>query len=96
MLVDAVNHRERDGATEIDAHGFEPLITRVFISGDAHLDCDVVFAVKQELVSQIERRTDPVMPDSKLATGPRDLPLPDEAGRRRRARPMMVKTTEDA
>src|SRR6202521_3772245 len=29
-----------------DAPGFEPLITHVFIGGDAHLDCDVVFGVK--------------------------------------------------
>ncbi|MGJ4943757.1 dioxygenase [Bradyrhizobium sp. HKCCYLS1011] len=54
----------------VDAKGHEPLVTHVFISGDDYLDSDVVFGVKDELIAQVERRTDPVMPDGKLATTP--------------------------
>src|SRR6266436_6304344 len=139
MLVDAVNHRQRDGATEttvlgpfyvgehkpmphgadisanltgetmfvqsrvtdlkgkplagvpvgemilqtrrhpmrpahvhflVNAPGYEPLITHVFIDGDKYLDTDVVFGVKDELVAKIEKRTDPTMPDGKPASAP--------------------------
>src|SRR5207237_2004274 len=31
----------------VDAAGYEPLITHVFIGGDAYLDSDVVFGVKE-------------------------------------------------
>jgi hydroxyquinol 1,2-dioxygenase len=49
----------------VTAPGFEPLITHVFIDGDPHLRFDVVFGVKDELISQVERRTDPVLPDGR-------------------------------
>ena len=54
----------------VDAPGHEPLITHVFIEGDKYIDSDVVFGVKDELISKIEKRTDPVMPDGKPASGP--------------------------
>ena len=50
--------------------GYEPLITHVFIEGDKYLDSDVVFGVKDDLISRIEKRTDAVMPDGKPASGP--------------------------
>ena len=42
----------------VDAPGYEPLVTHVFIEGDKYLDSDVVFGVKDELVAKIEKRTD--------------------------------------
>jgi hypothetical protein len=54
----------------VNAPGHEPLITHVFIEGDKYLDSDVVFGVKNDLICRIEKRTDPLMPDGKPATGP--------------------------
>ena len=34
----------------VDAPGYEPLITHVFIEGDKYLDRDVVFGVKRDLI----------------------------------------------
>jgi protocatechuate 3,4-dioxygenase beta subunit len=54
----------------VDAPGYEPLITHVFIDGDEYLASDAVFGVKDELVATIEHRHEPVMPDGKPAGGP--------------------------
>jgi hydroxyquinol 1,2-dioxygenase len=54
----------------VNAPGYEPLITHVFMEGDKYLDSDVVFGVKDELVAKIEKRTDTVMPDGKAVTEP--------------------------
>jgi hydroxyquinol 1,2-dioxygenase len=54
----------------VNAHGYEPLITHVFIEGDEYLDSDAVFGVKDELISKIEHHSEPVMPDGKPASGP--------------------------
>jgi hydroxyquinol 1,2-dioxygenase len=54
----------------VNAHGYEPLITHVFIEGDEYLDSDAVFGVKDELISKIEHHNEPVMPDGKPASGP--------------------------
>ena len=54
----------------VNAAGFEPLITHVFIAGDEYLNSDAVFGVKDELVSTVERHDDPIMPDGSRATGP--------------------------
>jgi len=54
----------------VDAPGYEPLITHVFMGGDKYLDSDVVFGVKDELIATIERRTDALMPDGTPAGGP--------------------------
>jgi len=54
----------------VDAPGYEPLITHVFIEGDKYLDSDVVFGVKNDLVSRVEKRTDATMPDGKPAAAP--------------------------
>src|SRR6266700_3177947 len=83
----------------IDAHGYEPLITHVFIGGDEHLDRDVVFGVKQELISRVERQTDPVMPDGKLAAGPWHLMTYEfrmKPGDGAAPKPMKIKVAEAA
>jgi len=54
----------------VEAPGYEPLVTHVFVEGDKYLDSDVVFGVKRDLISKVERRTDPVTPDGKPAQAP--------------------------
>jgi len=69
------------------------------MDGDKYLDSDVVFGVKDELVAKIEKRTDPVMPDGRRRHAPwhlMTLRIQDEAGRRRGAKTMAAKATEDA
>ncbi|CCE03886.1 dioxygenase [Bradyrhizobium sp. STM 3809] len=72
MIVSTKRHPMRPAHVHflVDAEGHEPLITHVFIGGDAYLDSDVVFGVKNELIAEVEQRTDPVMPDGKLAASP--------------------------
>jgi len=57
----------------VAAPGYQPLVTHVFIGGDPNIDKDVVFGVKDELIANIEKRTDPTMPDGKPAAGPWSL-----------------------
>jgi hydroxyquinol 1,2-dioxygenase len=83
----------------VDAPGYEPLITHVFIEGDKYLDSDVVFGVKDDLISKIEKRTDPVMPDGKPAGGPWHLMTYDfriKPGAGNAPKPMMAAEKEDA
>lgn len=54
----------------VNAPGFEPLVTHVFVEGDEYLNSDAVFGVKDDLVSRIKRRDDPIMPDGSPASGP--------------------------
>jgi protocatechuate 3,4-dioxygenase beta subunit len=54
----------------INAKDHEPLITHVFIDGDKHLDSDVVFGVKEELVARVERRTEPTLPTGEFVSTP--------------------------
>ncbi len=54
----------------VAAPGYEPLVTHVFIGGDPNIDRDVVFGVKDELIANIEKRTDAAMPDGKPAPSP--------------------------
>jgi hydroxyquinol 1,2-dioxygenase len=54
----------------VNAPGYEPLVTHVFIEGDKYIDSDVVFGVKDELISKVEKRTDPLTPDGKPVSGP--------------------------
>jgi hydroxyquinol 1,2-dioxygenase len=54
----------------VDAEGYEPLVTHVFIDGDQYLHSDAVFGVKPELVATIAHHHEPVMPDGKPANGP--------------------------
>jgi protocatechuate 3,4-dioxygenase beta subunit len=53
----------------VNAKGYEPLITHVFMDGDKYLDSDVVFGVKDDLVAEVEPRNDLEMPDGAKANG---------------------------
>ena len=82
----------------VNAHGYEPLITHVFIEGDKYIDSDVVFGVKDELISKVEKRTDPKMPDGKPTTTPWHLMTYNfrmKPGQGAAPKPMMA-VTEDA
>ena len=54
----------------VNAPGFEPLVTHVFMAGDDYLDSDVVFGVKDELIARVSEHTDATMPDGTAADGP--------------------------
>ena len=83
----------------VNAPGYQPLITHVFMDGDKYLDSDVVFGVKDELVAKIEKRSDPVMPDGKAAAAPWHLMTYEfrmKPGAGEAPKPMAAKATEDA
>jgi hydroxyquinol 1,2-dioxygenase len=83
----------------VNAPGYQPLITHVFMEGDKYLDSDVVFGVKDELIARIEKRTDPQMPDGKPADAPWHLMTYEfhmKPGDGAAPQPMGVKVTEDA
>lgn len=54
----------------VDAPGFEPLVTHVFIDGDEYLQSDAVFGVKDELIAKVGRRTESALPDGSPVAGP--------------------------
>ncbi|MFT4116403.1 intradiol ring-cleavage dioxygenase [Bradyrhizobium sp.] len=72
MIVQTRRHPMRPAHVHflVNARGYEPLITHVFLDGDKYLDSDVVFGVKDDLVAQVEPRNDPEMPDGTKASGP--------------------------
>jgi hydroxyquinol 1,2-dioxygenase len=72
MIIQTRRHPMRPAHVHflVNAPGHEPLITHVFIEGDKYLDSDVVFGVKNELISKIEHHSCGVMPDGKPAGGP--------------------------
>jgi protocatechuate 3,4-dioxygenase beta subunit len=83
----------------VNAPGYEPLITHVFIEGDKYLDSDVVFGVKDDLISRIEKRTDTSTPDGKPARGVWHLMTYDfrmKPGKGNAPKPMMAVEKEDA
>ena len=84
----------------VAAPGYEPLITHVFIEGDKYLDSDVVFGVKDDLISKIEKRTDAATPDGKPSGGgPWHLMTYDfrmKSGKGNAPKPMMAAEKEDA
>jgi hydroxyquinol 1,2-dioxygenase len=83
----------------VAAPGYQPLVTHVFIGGDPNIDCDVVFGVKDELIANIEKRTDPLMPDGKPAPTPWHLMTYEfrmRPGEGAAPKPLGAKTTEDA
>jgi hydroxyquinol 1,2-dioxygenase len=83
----------------VAAPGYEPLVTHVFIDGDPNIDCDVVFGVKDELIANIEKRTDAVMPDGKPAPTPWHLMTYEfrmKPGGGAAPKPLAAKATEDA
>jgi protocatechuate 3,4-dioxygenase beta subunit len=72
MIVQTRRHPMRPAHVHflVNAPGYEPLITHVFIEGDKYIDSDVVFGVKDELIAKVEKRSDGTMPDGKKADGP--------------------------
>jgi hydroxyquinol 1,2-dioxygenase len=100
MILNVRRHPNRPAHIHflVDAKGYEPLITHVFFEGDKYLDTDAVFGVKSELIARIEKRTDPVMPDGKPASGPWHLMTYEfrvRPGQGVAPKPMMA-VTEDA
>src|SRR6476660_2886760 len=101
MIIQTRRHAMRPAHVHflVDAPGYQPLITHVFIEGDKYLDSDVVFGVKDELVAKIERRTDAVMPDGTPASEPWHLMTYEfhlKPGEGMVPAPLGVKVTEDA
>ncbi len=56
MIVQTRRHPMRPAHVHflVNAPGYEPLITHVFMDGDKYLDSDVVFGVKDELIAKVE------------------------------------------
>src|SRR3954470_13012540 len=71
MIVQTKRHPMRPAHVHflVNAKGYEPLITHVFMDGDKYLDSDVVFGVKDDLVAKVEPRNDAAMPDGSKANG---------------------------
>jgi len=83
----------------VNAKGYEPLITHVFMDGDKYLDSDVVFGVKDDLVSKIEKRTEATTPDGRPAQSPWHLMTYDfrmKPGAGAAPQPLGVKSSEAA
>ena len=72
MIIQTHRHAMRPAHVHflVNAPGYEPLITHVFIEGDKYIDSDVVFGVKDELIAKVEKRSDALMPDGKPAEVP--------------------------
>jgi len=101
MIIETRRHAMRPAHVHflVNARGYEPLITHVFMDGDKYLDSDVVFGVKDELVAKVEKRTDPTMPDGKPASTPWHLMTYEfrmKPGEGTAPKPMAAKATEDA
>ncbi|MBR0787930.1 intradiol ring-cleavage dioxygenase [Bradyrhizobium manausense] len=71
MIVQTKRHPMRPAHVHflVNAKGYEPLITHVFMDGDKYLDSDVVFGVKDDLVAKVEPHNDAAMPDGTKANG---------------------------
>lgn len=54
----------------ISAPGFEQLVTHVFVAGDAYLDSDVVFGVKDTLIREFVRKDAGAAPDGQIRREP--------------------------
>jgi hydroxyquinol 1,2-dioxygenase len=54
----------------IAAEGHETLVTHVFAAGDEYLDSDVVFGVKDSIISPFEEREPGTAPDGRDMAGP--------------------------
>jgi hydroxyquinol 1,2-dioxygenase len=83
----------------VNAKGYEPLITHVFIDGDKYLDSDVVFGVKDDLIAKVEKRTDATTPDGKPVKAPWHLMTYEfhlKPGKGEAPQPMGVKAAEPA
>jgi hydroxyquinol 1,2-dioxygenase len=101
MIIQTRRHAMRPAHVHflVNARGYEPLITHVFMEGDKYLDSDVVFGVKDELVARIEKRTDPAMPDGASSKEPWHLMSYEfrlKPGGGMAPVPLGVKVSEDA
>jgi hydroxyquinol 1,2-dioxygenase len=47
----------------INAPGFQPLVTHLFVAGDDYLDSDAVYGVKPSLIVRLEAHDEPTWPD---------------------------------
>lgn len=54
---------------KVEAPGFEPLITHVFVAGDEYLDQDAVFGVKESLIGHFVEHDSGTAPDGSQPTG---------------------------
>jgi hydroxyquinol 1,2-dioxygenase len=54
----------------INAPGYEPLVTHLFLKGDEYLQSDAVFGVKDDLILAVQKRTTSMMPDQSPSTDP--------------------------
>jgi protocatechuate 3,4-dioxygenase beta subunit len=101
MIIQTRRHAMRPAHVHflVNAPGYQPLITHVFMAGDKYLDSDVVFGVKDELVAGIEKRTDAAMPDGQPAAAPWHLMTYEfrmKPGAGEAPKPMASKAKEDA
>ena len=101
MIIQTHRHAMRPAHVHflVNAPGYEPLITHVFMDGDKYLDSDVVFGVKDELVAKIEKRADALMPDGKPAEVPWHLMTYEfrmKPGHGAAPKPMAAKAQEHA
>jgi hydroxyquinol 1,2-dioxygenase len=101
MIIQTHRHAMRPAHVHflVNAPGYEPLITHVFMAGDKYLDSDVVFGVKDDLIAKIEKRTDALMPDGKPAEVPWHLMTYEfhmKPGEGAAPKPMAAKAQENA
>jgi hydroxyquinol 1,2-dioxygenase len=101
MILQVGRHAMRPAHVHflVNAPGYQPLITHVFMDGDKYLDSDVVFGVKDELVAKIEKRSDTTMPDGKPADASWHLMTYEfrmKPGAGNAPKPMIAKAAEDA
>ena len=101
MILETKRHPMRPAHVHflVNAKGYEPLITHVFIDGDKYLDSDVVFGVKDELVAKVQKRGDPTTPDGKPVPSPWHLMTYEfhlRPGGGAAPKPMAARATEDA
>jgi hydroxyquinol 1,2-dioxygenase len=55
---------------KVDAPGFQTLITHVFVAGDAYLDSDAVFGVRENLIGEFTRHEPGTAPDGSERDAP--------------------------
>jgi hydroxyquinol 1,2-dioxygenase len=101
MIMQTKRHPMRPAHVHflVNAKGYEPLVTHVFIGGDKYLNSDVVFGVKDELVARVEQRSDAKMPDGKPASAPWHLMTYDfrlKPGQGLAPKPLGTKAAEPA
>ena len=54
----------------VEASGFDPVTTHIFVAGDEYLQSDAVFGVKESLVRNFTTITDPAKADDLAVPAP--------------------------